>query len=360
MSPAKPFNESGGALSLPNDLRWLEDPREILQALTPPPPTPPNPALQPIRLRHAWRLARAKSILNAWIEPNEPLSYLAQKAHLNFTPEDDIPAVYWRTLPQGARTLTYTNHASLTAEITEHDLPDLYIPPGQYATDAELRRALTRQAILPSPEHTWYEHAPERWQSATMLIAERLHLSDAFKVEDSSTGNLMTDSTSAAEALQELLNNPDSWPTPEEILDYEDHITDFAMSLLVQRGRVKTDNFFLTCFKLTRPEATLLIGFARAKARDLTAGDIEEKRAMMELMLDDLLQRCKTAHDLKAELGTLKAMSIVQGIARAEIEDDGDIFARIAKKSSNHIIDVTATSERQLNPPPPTDDDGDN
>lgn len=327
------------------ELRWLEDPREILQALAPPPPRSADPRLQPLRLRHAWRLSRAKAILNKWIEPGEPLSTLHYHADIN---DEEDPETYWHSLPTTTRPFLYPNAASLQTEIDiSRPLAPIIIPPGQFATDSELRGALTRQAILPTPDQQWFQDYKERWVISTNLIAERLKLRDATKIEDPNTisPRLLIDHNSPTQALNELLDLAvtDAWPSPEEIETFESDITDFAMSLLIQRGKTHSEQFFLTCFRFTRPETTTLIGFARARARDLTVGDIEEKRAIMELVLEDLAQRCKQAHDLRAELGTYKTLAVVQGIARADIEDDGDIFARIAKKSVAQIVDTTAS-----------------
>lgn len=332
---------------LERELRWLEDETQILVALRAPIQKPePREELAHLRLRHAWRIARAKAQLNNWIDQASPLAALEERSYLDGEPDTN----FWSTISFKPRALHYPTQEDLEAEVDpNHDLRPITTSWGKYATNPELRAALVRQAIMPAPGQQWYDEYPDRWLEATTLVAERLHLNDPPRVEDPHTGTLLdTNKPDAADAVQELLTIPESWPSPQEILHYEDDIIDMVVSLLVQRGQQQTNKFLTTCFVLTKPEVKEVISMARTRSQDLTMADVEEKRALMELMLEDLAQRCKKSHDLRAELGVYKAMAVVQGIARAEVEDDGEMFARIVKSAPKTI--QTSAVVKQLVP----------
>lgn len=304
--------------------RVVEDRDEVLALLAYRPPVPDgrgDPDLAPLRLRHAWRIARERVRLAGWTFEGGSLSELFEKAYLDeldSAPED----LYWKRVPMLSR--ADTEEDLVSTSVSEVDL--------RYLAPSALRRRLEKLPILPPAD----DKRIEEWRAAVEVLAERFFLRDSPRAEDPNSGDLMpqADDGSCAQALDELLGLPNSWPSAQEIIDAERSYEDLTLSLVIQRGRQKTANFLRLCLGLTPREATTLVALARQRAEELTGGSIDEKRAAIELALEDLASRARKALDMRVELGTLKALAVVQGVARAEVEDDNGIFVRVARQAA--------------------------
>jgi hypothetical protein len=94
-------------------------------------------------------------------------------------------------------------------------------------------------------------------------------------------------------------------------------------------------------FALTAKEARVLGDLARLAAPDISNDNLETKKALMELRVDKFMRRAREEGDLRAELQGLKLLALVQGLNKAEPEDD-------LKGMVNVVAEVSNAKEEEL------------
>jgi len=91
-------------------------------------------------------------------------------------------------------------------------------------------------------------------------------------------------------------------------------------------------------FGLSAGECKVLGDLARIAAPDIASDNLETKKALMELRIDKFIRRAREEPDLRAELQGLKLLAVVQGLNKAEPEDD-----------IKGMIEVVAVESKRVN-----------
>lgn len=121
-------------------------------------------------------------------------------------------------------------------------------------------------------------------------------------------------------------------PTPNEIIAFETFILDKTMEMITRNSQNYARNFISDTFGLLDHEMDQVVKMARARARSLTDASVDDKRAIMELRLEDAIARARDALDIRSELTGLKHLSVVQGLGRAETMDASVEFFQVVKQ----------------------------
>lgn len=136
--------------------------------------------------------------------------------------------------------------------------------------------------------------------------------------------------------LNGLIGNPPiGWPSLETLHAYEEMLVDAVVQRMLDEGVRPTTAWLQADQGFRTHEAIDLVRLARGEARWRTASSVEEDRALMVLRLEDFTRRAREALDLRAELGALKALAVVQGVAQADVHGDDDDFAAVVRKVAN-------------------------
>lgn len=120
------------------------------------------------------------------------------------------------------------------------------------------------------------------------------------------------------------------WPTPRQLLAFEQRLVDEALSSLGGRaGARMVRKKLLAKYGFDAHEVKALVAAAGREAVARFGGqDVEHARAMLLLQLDDLQERAYQATDHRAELMVLKTKAVVLGVTKAEPEDATTSFGR--------------------------------
>lgn len=299
--------------------RTISDPREIaasiVRASAPYRPQLPDPAQKEARTQIAWRLVRSAAKIQGWLEDDQSILELDEQ---------------WDVAPSGPRAIPMRSVQGLELEVSLPDEPDeayAALPELSPRPEDDLPRALLRMPLLP---HALPESVVPRWTRTIVALSTKIRFDEE-----------------PVEALREVLGTcvggvKASWPTRDEIVEFESSLIDTTTTSLVEGTRKVTRNL-LVDLGLSVRECKIVEALALNRANDITNADINQKRAIMELRMDDLASRARnTPGEMRTELMTLKALSVVQGIAKADIEDDNEVFARVVSRGAK-VRDVQAT-----------------
>ena len=162
--------------------------------------------------------------------------------------------------------------------------------------------------------------ALERWCSAASIVAADLG------VERSREGLL---------GLQGLLD-PHQCARCDvrsgEVLAFEEMVLIEALDLLLDHGERATIKHYREKFSFSHKEATALVRVVKTQALERSAASIEEKRALMEMRLENYLARCKETMDMDGELKASKQLAMIQGLTRTEPENMAAEFWQVVKQ----------------------------
>jgi len=166
------------------------------------------------------------------------------------------------------------------------------------------------------------EAALERWCSAAAIVAADLG------IERSREGLL---------GLQGLLD-PHQCARCDvrsgEVLAFEEMVLIEALDILLDHGERATIKHYRETFGFSHKEATALVRVVKTQALERSAASIEEKRALMEMRLENYLARCKETMDMDGELKASKQLAMIQGLTRTEPENMAAEFWQVVKQVS--------------------------
>lgn len=131
------------------------------------------------------------------------------------------------------------------------------------------------------------------------------------------------------------------WIRPEVLVAWENimlsEMLEIQLDLGVHEGQVEARKKF----ELSVMETRILGDLSRIAAPDIAADNLETKKALMELRIDKFMRRAREEQDLRAELQGLKLLSIIQGLNKAEPEDDMkamiDVVASESSKETKEL-----------------------
>lgn len=352
-----------------------------------------------LHLRFAWRLVRHAARVQGYLQADEPLSTLLDVEDPSAVHGDqfDPRPLFFGRPPRGPRRVRYESTVEMLDELDSgRPLPAV---PLEIRTDREALLALTRMPLLP-PAHEDLDLAPpppptipadDPARRATMLealqdhfdesdapltttpaVRERVPIRDRWwtvmtrlatriasdltqsimppeVLEDSAPAHLRADRQGPLDAYREMLDsrNEDLWPDRDELIEYEECLVRETMRQTLRRGRQETREWLRRCLGFSSREARGLEGISRGLARDVTAGDVQDKRAMVEMMLEDIARRARGSLDLRAELGAVKALAVAMGVSKGEVDDLDQDFARVVRTVSNERKSLASPTHRR-------------
>lgn len=121
-------------------------------------------------------------------------------------------------------------------------------------------------------------------------------------------------------------------PSPEELLAWERTLISDALSVQLSRGTQGAYAWLEATHGLHSHEGRPILKAASTEAMERTEGDLEEKRAVMTLRLQDLARRARKSLNLPVQLGAAKLESLVAGFARSEPENLLSEFVNVVRK----------------------------
>lgn len=108
------------------------------------------------------------------------------------------------------------------------------------------------------------------------------------------------------------------WPTPEEVLDFEEAALEHIYKAFVSTSTSEAVDEARALLGVSRFEGGGLVQAAVTQATRVGRLDVEQKRQVMEARLEDVANRAREACDLDQELRALKQLGMVQGLTRTE------------------------------------------
>lgn len=136
-----------------------------------------------------------------------------------------------------------------------------------------------------------------------------------------------------------MLRNPISihqnFPSRNLLIEFEERLARQASEVLMQSSFANYTKTATNRFGLVPTEAKSLKRLALRLASSDNFAEIEERRAVMAGRLENLAERARESLDLKAELGALKIMSLIQGLSANKPEDEVADFVRVVANASN-------------------------
>ena len=142
-----------------------------------------------------------------------------------------------------------------------------------------------------------------------------------------------------------MLKHPEivheAFPSRSLLVDFEERLIEQCAGLLVTSSSSSFGRTLKRQFGLNRTEIRSLKRLAMRTLAQDHAAEIEERRAMMCGRLENLAERARESFDLKAELGALKTMSIIQGLSANKPEDEVGDFVKVVASSSAKELDYT-------------------
>jgi hypothetical protein len=112
------------------------------------------------------------------------------------------------------------------------------------------------------------------------------------------------------------------WIKPEILMAWETILLSEFLDSQLDFGVYEGQTEMRSKFGLSSSECKVLGDLARIAAPDIASDNLETKKALMELRIDKFIRRARQEDDLRAELQGLKLLAVVQGLNKAEPEDD--------------------------------------
>jgi hypothetical protein len=144
------------------------------------------------------------------------------------------------------------------------------------------------------------------------------------------------------------------WPTPQNLLAFEDCLVTASTAILLRKGRLAALNFMRDKFDATPEEARDLLQVTFVQFKELGRVDLDVERGLALARAEDFQRRARKACNLKAEYDGMKLHAVVSGLTReSPLRDDGkdtdfrEIIAEVVRNDG----------PPQLPAPPPNDED---
>lgn len=129
--------------------------------------------------------------------------------------------------------------------------------------------------------------------------------------------------------------------TSEQVIALEDLMVTEAFSMLLDHGERATLEHYREEYGLSRKEAVGMLRLVKARARHMTMGSMEEKRAMQEARLENFISRAKEGMNMDDEMKALKELAKVQGLTRSEPEsaamEIADVIRRVSARQDAEL-----------------------
>jgi hypothetical protein len=241
--------------------------------------------------------------------------------------------VTWRLVRAFARALGMCSEEEMLSQATEEIEPDPWTNPVKAPRMPTLSTAIQKGTAgtmlnqwqagglpLMPPRKEGRDDSLKRWRRAAASVGKCLRL-------DVTEG--------LAPCFMDLLNPRTThlWDvTPRQVMALEDLLVDGALDSLLKVGEIASVRHFRTHFLMEAKEARELFRLAKAQLQRRHAGTMEEKRALAEARLEDLIARAREEMNTQTELRAIKELAKIQGITRTSPEDMGMEFYQTVKR----------------------------
>lgn len=301
--------------------------------------------LAPYRIRVAWRWARETARLMGLLQEDELLC----EALIPYRTADDAVVDPWEAPAGPAQPRGHTKdarHRGRVGDVVELMSPDAQSGrPGLTILPPEVPLEWLDEAIVREYDPADEKDDPElhRWLEAFERVVDYLGIENGSQKEPRS-------GTYGLYGLRQPRYTRLCFPSRYEIMAYEECILDETLNVLVRSGFRGAQRYLTKAYGLTLREIESMIQLARREAKRRTAGDVVEDRAIMVLRLEQFIAeaRAKNPLDTKTPLLAMKQLAIVQGLAKAEIQDE-------MSQILNVMRDVASQPNKSLPGPAITD-----
>lgn len=113
------------------------------------------------------------------------------------------------------------------------------------------------------------------------------------------------------------------WPPLMHLLAFEEDMLSASTDVLVAKGAQGLKAYLRSMYAFGDDEFLDVQRMVQGRIRAIHSSDIETDRAMLIARLESIADRAQGCGDLRAELGSAKALMVAQGISK---DDSGDIF----------------------------------
>jgi len=292
----------------------------------------------PERLLLAWRLTREMARHMGIAPSGEPLADSMAPTATNLDP--------WR-IPQAAPSIDpYTSSARAiiatgvpAAVVITMDSfkPTSFgaVPESEWESvdpyDPQSARVPGLPLMPPSPDRP---RMLDLWKKVAGMMSSHLGLSSGSP----------NDPYMAAMALPQLLNSPEqAWPSPGEIIAFEDVMIRDCMGALCSMSELKMERRLYAIYGLLSHEIRGLTDMTvLATTRKYTRGT-DQTRAVMTMQLQDIQGRARQSLDMRSELNALKQIALIQGLGKTESNDLYSEFTDVVRS-------IADEPQRQLPP----------
>lgn len=302
-------------------------------------------ALEPERVMVAYRLTREMAVCMGLVSPDQTLLEVLQQT--SFTGADgNVRYMDKWTVPQQPdprkisrycedaswRPDTALDNIAASARMLadRHCLSDQVFDIHSQQWVTEVYRGLP---LMPPPPPKDPDETAEGdrdpllslWLEAAQVIADRLSLEEGTRSMP----------TLGLRGMRDLLSPDkvrDLFPSRLKIAVFETLVVEETLRLLSDAGQAKTRRHLRDKYGFLAHESNSLIKCAKYKARQQTIGDLDEDRALMILRLEGLIDRARESCDLRNELGGLKALAVVLGLAKVEADNGLSDFVQTVRK----------------------------
>jgi hypothetical protein len=147
----------------------------------------------------------------------------------------------------------------------------------------------------------------------------------------------------AAKILLDPTQARGAWPTPQQLMDYDEIQADRVLELLCEKGELG----FISALRgagYREGERALLLATAKKHALALAGKDTDVDRATMILRLKSVIARAKESGRLHAELSAERTLAAVQGLAQAEATSEE------IRDMASHVRGLPPPTSRRLIP----------
>jgi hypothetical protein len=141
-----------------------------------------------------------------------------------------------------------------------------------------------------------------------------------------------------------------AWPTPRQLIDYDEVQIGRALTLLLEHG----EPGFMAQLQgagYRSPERLLLLSLARRRSLELAGKDSEVDRATMILRLKSLAARARESGRIHAELSAERVLAAVQGLAQVEAAGEE------VRDMAGHVRALPPPTVRRPSLPAPAQED---
>lgn len=270
--------------------------------------------LTPQRLKVAWRVLRHMAMARGLIADDESFETTLGK-------ERDELLDFW-TAPHGTKQGQPYPHCGYGLRNLLLDLPGMSLLPPQ----VEDRYIDKEGKVTPN-----YDPDLDMALKEYLLVFTRAAMDlniDAGSPKFPEYGLMGLQPLSSAKTCRA------AFPSPLQVIAFENAAIDQALEYLMQHGTAEARRVMHHEHGYRPHESLGLIKLAKVRSSQLTVADIEDEKGLMILKLEDFCRRARESIDLRAELGGLKQLAVVQGLARVEGGDLASDFVDLVKRFS--------------------------